>query len=184
MVGVAGALDMAAGDLGRLIAVASLDRLLRGAVTALDSRQLGRIQLAKQAKVVGDNPDSRDNTRPDNENVNRAYLDIALRRRDRPQRRNERADVASTHQECDDNPVWCLNGVQDVHAEPVKGLLQRPCPADQFHDGHLNAVHCYRVGVHLAEGRLGIGPRIDRLRPQRQEPSHNIDHGTSLLCRC
>jgi hypothetical protein len=109
--------------------------LVRDAVTALDSRQLRRIELAKQAKVVGDDPDGRDKTLRDNENVDRAYLDVALRRRHGAQWRRERADVASAHEECDDDPVGCLDGVQDVHAEPVKGLLQRPRPADQFHDG-------------------------------------------------
>ncbi len=100
--------------------------LVRDAVTALDSRQLRRIELAKQAKVVGDDPDGRDKTLRDNENVDRAYLDVALRRRHGAQWRRERADVASAHEECDDDPVGCLDGVQDVHAEPVKGLLQRP----------------------------------------------------------
>jgi len=148
----------------------------------LGSRQLRRIELAKQAQVVGDDPDSRDKPLRDDENVDRAYLDIALRRRYGAQWRIERADVASAHEECDDDPVWCLNSVQDVHAELVKGLLQRPRPADQFRDGHLDAVHHYRVGVYPAEGCLGIVPGTDRLRPQRQEPSQEIDHGTSLAC--
>lgn len=34
--------------------------LMRDAVTALASRQLRHIELAEQAKVVGDDPDSRD----------------------------------------------------------------------------------------------------------------------------
>ncbi len=97
--------------------------------------QFCRIELAEQAKVVGDDPDSRDKTLRHSENVDRAYLDIALRRRHGAQWRLERANMASAHQECDDDPVRCLNGVQDMHAEPVEGLLQRPRPADQVHDG-------------------------------------------------
>ncbi len=78
---------------------------MRDAVAALASRQLRRIELAEQAKVVGDDPDSRDKTPGDNENVDRAHLDIALRRRHSAQWRPERADVASAHQERDDDPA-------------------------------------------------------------------------------
>jgi hypothetical protein len=81
----------------------------------------------------------------------------------------------------DDNPVRRFNGVQNVHAKAVKRCLQRPSPAHQVCDGHLGPVHHHRVGVYLAEGRLGIIPRTDRLRPQRNQTFQQSHHSTSLL---
>jgi hypothetical protein len=50
----------------------------------LRSRQLDRIELTKQAEAVGDDPDCGDDAGADGENVDRAHLDIAPRRRDGP----------------------------------------------------------------------------------------------------
>lgn len=58
----------------------------REAAIAPASRKLDRIELAKQAEVVRDDPDRGHDARGDGENVDRAHLDLVLYRRDGSQR--------------------------------------------------------------------------------------------------
>jgi len=69
-----------------------------------------------------------------------------------------------------------LHGIHYVHLELVKGPLQRPGPVHEVRDRYLGPVHHHRVGVHLAEGRLGVVPGVDWLRPERDEPVQQSDH--------
>jgi len=89
--------------------------------------------------------------------------------------------VPPAHLERDHHPLGRLHRVQDVHAEPVEGLLQRPGPGDQLGEAHLGAVDHDRIGVHLAERGLGIAPAVHGLGPQRQETFQQCDHGVKSL---
>ena len=85
------------------------------------------------------------------------------------------------HLERDHHPIGRLHRVQDVHAEPIEGLLQRPGPGNERGQAHLGAVDHDRIRVHLAERGLGIAPPVDALGPQRQQTFQQSDHGLKSL---
>jgi hypothetical protein len=64
--------------------------------------------------------------------------------------------VPPAHLERDHHPVGRFHRVQDVHAELIEGLLQRPGPGHERGEAHLGAVDQDRIRVHLAERGLGI----------------------------
>jgi len=89
--------------------------------------------------------------------------------------------VPPAHLERDHHPVGRLHRVQDVHAELIEGLLQRPGPGNERIQAHLGAVDQDRIRVHLAERDLGIAPPVDGLGPQRQQTLQQSDHGLKSL---